>query len=185
MGKEKLATEADYSQYLLHLFPFSGVLFSLLFFLFIAFCFLHKMVASCFRFKLKWRPRLLAAAIRELCGSQLTQSHPPLPLFLTISPGLPVILTCATFYYNQRKLIFPFFYATFREKSVESSASSSFSGFMRCDFFPQLLKPSNSLFSANAIRDFNACPLVSPPTLQQQRFYCVHLLSHFLFHFID
>lgn len=28
-AKEKLATEADYSQYLLHLFPLSGVLVSL------------------------------------------------------------------------------------------------------------------------------------------------------------
>lgn len=92
---------------------------SFLFFVLIAFCFLHKMVASCsFRFKLKWRPRQLAAAIRELCAAQLTQSHPstvafplPFPLFLPDSPDLPVILTCATFYYNQRKLIFAFFSA--------------------------------------------------------------------------
>lgn len=74
-AKEKLATEADYSQYLLHLFPLSGVLVSLVsFFHSYRFLFLHKMVASCsFRFKLKRRPRQLAAAIRELCAAQLTQ----------------------------------------------------------------------------------------------------------------
>lgn len=125
---------------------------SFFFFILIAFCFLHKMVASCsFRFKLKWRPRQLAAAIRELCAAQLTQSHPSIELSPSpLSPWFPW-LTC---YSNMRYVLLQsteidfcvFFCATFREKSVESSVSS-FSGFMCCDFFfPQLLKPSNSLF---------------------------------------
>lgn len=151
-AKEKLATEADYSQYLLHLFPLSGVLVSLFFFIFIAFCFLHKMVASCFRFKLKWRPRLLAAAIRELCAAQLTPSHLPTIAspFLFPSFSLSPWLTCYSnmlYVLLQSTEIDFCVFSALRFVKNQSLQLLLFSGFMCCDFFfPQLLKPSNSLF---------------------------------------
>lgn len=116
------------------------------------------MVASCFRSKLKWRPRLLAAAIRELFGACLTQSHPspaltffsPFP-WLTCSSNLRHVLLQST------EIDFCFFSALRFVKNQFKSSPVFFSVFMRCDFFPQLLKPSNSLILANAIRDFNVC----------------------------